>query len=404
MKILLIFSLALISDSCCAEPKSVSALPGQNITMIFNYPVENKRNYKYIVKLDSTNAFKVIVDTNTKLRKNRFSVSEDRRAQVASLSISNVKKVDDGVYFCGVGDKLNSYLYFSFFSETQLHVKGSTVHIIIIISVCVCLALLLTGGFAVLIYKMRHRITQDSCCAEPKNVSVFPGQNITIISNYPEKYEKYPKYFIKLDTNNSLQHVPNVFTQAEISRFFVYEDKIAKVVSMNISNVIKEDDGVYLCGVFDKQNSLLYFNAFLEFQLNFKADEAPAGITSDIVPSSDVSKDSFRTIKISVSVCSALLLIGGIALLIYVPPTACVYEEISQTKHASASNTELYMTASSPSNGADRKITTIQTPPDQNLTYTTLSFPNNPVDAAVNFNKDNSMTEYATVQHNSSLE
>ncbi|MCJ8741463.1 hypothetical protein PDJAM_G00070970 [Pangasius djambal] len=88
-----------------------------------------------------------------------------------------------------------------------------------------------------------------------------------------------------------------------------------------------------------------------------------------------------------------------------VPPAACGdYEEINNTNHASASDTELYMNASSPSN-PDREIfSTVQPPQDQNLTYTTVSFQKNPDDAAVTFSKEETATEYATVQHTSRLE
>ncbi|GAA6111817.1 uncharacterized protein LOC113658276, partial [Tachysurus ichikawai] len=82
-----------------------------------------------------------------------------------------------------------------------------------------------------------------------------------------------------------------------------------------------------------------------------------------------------------------------------VPPVPRIYEEINQTKHTSATDTELYMNA--PSQSPDREIiSTVERPQEKNLTYTTVSFPKNPDDAAITFSKEES-TEYATVQRTS---
>lgn len=87
-----------------------------------------------------------------------------------------------------------------------------------------------------------------------------------------------------------------------------------------------------------------------------------------------------------------------------VPHAAWIYEEINHTNHVSDSDTDIYMNASSPTNPDKEISSTVQPPQDQNLTYTTVSFKKNPDDAAVTFSKEESATEYATVQHHSGLE
>lgn len=88
-----------------------------------------------------------------------------------------------------------------------------------------------------------------------------------------------------------------------------------------------------------------------------------------------------------------------------VAPAACVYEELNHTNHVSTSGTELYINASSPISSHDKEIVSAKQPPqDQNITYTTVSFQKHPDDPAVTFNREESATEYATVQHTSSLE
>ncbi|XP_047662773.1 uncharacterized protein LOC113658097 isoform X3 [Tachysurus fulvidraco] len=163
MKSLLIFTLSLISDSCCDGPKTVKVFPGQNISIISNYPVIYNRYYKYIMKLENGSGFSPIVDAYNKAQNNRFSISDDSRAKVVGMSISNVREADDGGYLYGIYVKKNLIRHFSFFREIQLHVRESSVNstiiiIIIIISVCV----LLIAGFTLLVYKLRHKGNQGS--------------------------------------------------------------------------------------------------------------------------------------------------------------------------------------------------------------------------------------------------
>ncbi|XP_058265651.1 uncharacterized protein LOC131365800 [Hemibagrus wyckioides] len=194
--------LTVIYDSCCPGRKTMHAFPGQNISIISNYPVVYDRDYKYIMKLDNGSVLNDILDTDTQSQNNRFSISDDRNAKVLGLSISNVTEADGGVYLCGVYNRMNSVEYFSFFTEIQLHVRAKSwteissdrknfteapieissesayfsspfiiIIIILIISVCVCVI----GGFTLLmIYKLRQKQTQGSRRSSQDNGHASP--------------------------------------------------------------------------------------------------------------------------------------------------------------------------------------------------------------------------------------
>ncbi|XP_060750508.1 uncharacterized protein LOC132862483 [Tachysurus vachellii] len=152
--------LTVLNDSCCDGPKTVNVFPGQNISIISNYPVVYNRDYKFIMKLENGSVSNAILDTFNVPQNNRFSISDDSIAKVLSMNISHVTEADDGVYLYGIFNRKNSIKYYSFFREIHLHVIESSVNTtIIIISVCV----LLIGGFTLLlIYKLRHKGTQVS--------------------------------------------------------------------------------------------------------------------------------------------------------------------------------------------------------------------------------------------------
>ncbi|XP_017343663.1 CMRF35-like molecule 8 isoform X2 [Ictalurus punctatus] len=266
------------------------------------------------------------------------------------------------------------------------------------------------------------KVVNDSCCSGPNIMNAYQGQNTTIICNYPAVYEKNNKHIIKIDKDSVIKHILEINSQN--GRFSVSDDRSAKVLIVNIGDVREADDGVYLCGAHIGQWSVQYFSFFTEIQLHVTA--TTTSMMTSATPteiSSDAARTSTVTVIISVCVCVALLLIGGFALMVYklrhkrrqgltpssnnnnqVPHAAWIYEEINHTNHVSDSDTDIYMNASSPTNPDKEISSTVQPPQDQNLTYTTVSFKKNPDDAAVTFSKEESATEYATVQHHSGLE
>ncbi|KAL6482385.1 hypothetical protein MHYP_G00104650 [Metynnis hypsauchen] len=150
MKILLISSLYLISDSCCLGSNTVPGYLGETVTISCSYPEEFESHTKFFFKQKDRYFTEVIRSTET--QRGRFSISDDRRSKVLSVRISDVREDDGGVYYCGLWTGGDSVSYYSLYSETQLQVTGSSV---IIITVCVCVALLLIGGSALIFYKLR---------------------------------------------------------------------------------------------------------------------------------------------------------------------------------------------------------------------------------------------------------
>ncbi|XP_060793003.1 uncharacterized protein LOC132896282 isoform X6 [Neoarius graeffei] len=187
MKILLIVTLYLISDASCGVPKIMNAYLGQKITITCNYPGEYERIYKYLDTVDDDSMIKNVLNTNTNLKNGRFSISDDRNAKVLRVNISDVRETDEVFYLLGVSIGDGSVRYYSYFIEMWLHVTGvsatvqpvtgtytmtsaaptetpvcfSSTAIIISVCVSVCVCLLLIGGFALVIYKLRQKRTQD---------------------------------------------------------------------------------------------------------------------------------------------------------------------------------------------------------------------------------------------------
>uniref|UniRef100_A0AAR2J4Q9 Ig-like domain-containing protein n=1 Tax=Pygocentrus nattereri TaxID=42514 RepID=A0AAR2J4Q9_PYGNA len=200
-------NLEVKTDPCCLGSNTVSGYLGETVTISCSYPEEFKTNYQYLFKQDGEGFTEV--NRTSETQRGRFSFSDDRRSAVLRVRISDVREADGGVYYCGVWTGGESVSYYSLYTETQLQVTAketppspkqllpggpsststttaaptgttSDKHFtpgssVIIIPVCVCVALLLIGGSALIYYKLRCTKTQGSISSS--NVAKMGSNN-----------------------------------------------------------------------------------------------------------------------------------------------------------------------------------------------------------------------------------
>ncbi|KAL6482416.1 hypothetical protein MHYP_G00104960 [Metynnis hypsauchen] len=115
-------NLTVKGDRCCLGSNTVSGYLGETVTISCSYPEEFKRNMKFFSRWTGEYFAEVVYITET--RRGRFSISDHRRSKTLSMSISDVKQDDGGVYYCGAGAEMDGVRHKSFFTEIQLQVSG----------------------------------------------------------------------------------------------------------------------------------------------------------------------------------------------------------------------------------------------------------------------------------------
>ncbi|KAK3521093.1 hypothetical protein QTP86_016192, partial [Hemibagrus guttatus] len=191
MKILLLLILYLISGP--VDSSDVNGYSGGSVTIISgiqwyiiwvdknnkclswaeyhhtcNYPVEYERNTKYVIKVDDNTKIEPVLDTDTQFQNGRFSISDDRSAKVLTVNISDIRETDEAFYLFGVRNVQGTEHKHS--PNNNRHLPDDLSRLIetpsavcfcssvIIISVCVCVTLLLIGGFTlIMIYKLKQK-------------------------------------------------------------------------------------------------------------------------------------------------------------------------------------------------------------------------------------------------------
>uniref|UniRef100_A0A8B9HU80 Ig-like domain-containing protein n=1 Tax=Astyanax mexicanus TaxID=7994 RepID=A0A8B9HU80_ASTMX len=297
------------------------------ITVSYHYPEEFNEKAKSFSTLNGLD-FTEIAHTSDPSR-GRFSISEDRMSRVVSMRISDVRKGDEGVFYCGVSGDRSAVSYDTFFTKIHLQVTGpvscfdvigySGGNVIIYCTIpkdrgynmyfckdsrteCVYpesdsssntwdhkgrVSVDEISGFLTVFY--RDLSSEDTglylcggtgawsntvnlnilifykCCSGLKTVTGHPGKNVTISCSYPEEFKEKSKFISRL---NGLDFTEMAHTSDPLrGRFSISEDRRSRVVSMRISDVRKSDGGDYYCGVLGDRSAVSYDTFFTKIYL-----------------------------------------------------------------------------------------------------------------------------------------
>ncbi|XP_060716991.1 CMRF35-like molecule 8 isoform X3 [Tachysurus vachellii] len=160
-------------------------------------------------------------------------------------------------------------------------------------------------------------LISDPCCSGTKAVTGQLGQTLMISCFYPVEFETNPKSFYRLDGFNEAELIRTSGTeQHQDDRFFISDDRKNKVFSVNITNLRKDDGGLYSCAFTEDMRSFSYQSFFTVFQL--QATEVTKDTTENLDGKLDTSESAGSTfiiiIIITVCIFVTLLLMGGFIL------------------------------------------------------------------------------------------
>ncbi|KAF7695865.1 polymeric immunoglobulin receptor-like isoform X1 [Silurus meridionalis] len=224
MRILLIFTIYSMSGPVtCSDVISYSG----GSVIIFSNIKWYTHDSKFICKVKENDCSDIIrADTKrSKVQDGRFLLYSNSNKQLLVL-IRKLKPQDAGTYRFGLGNQDNS--------TVNLKVYNS-------------------ASFGV-----------------PKIINAYLGQNITITCKYPVQYERNYKYLDSVDFDSKINAILYTETKSQNGRFSISDNKSAKVLSVNISNVTETDEVFYLPGVWFGEGAIRYYSYFAEIQLNIK--------------------------------------------------------------------------------------------------------------------------------------
>ncbi|MCJ8741462.1 hypothetical protein PDJAM_G00070960 [Pangasius djambal] len=112
------------------------------------------------------------------------------------------------------------------------------------------------------------KVHNNASCGVPKIMNAYLGQNITITCIYPGEYERNNKYVDSVDDDTFIKNILDTNTKFQNGRFSISDDRSAKVLSVNISDVREADEVFYVFGVWNGAGSVRYYSYFTEMYLH----------------------------------------------------------------------------------------------------------------------------------------
>ncbi|XP_026999257.2 polymeric immunoglobulin receptor-like isoform X3 [Tachysurus fulvidraco] len=331
MKILLIFTLCLISDG--GASKKVTGYSGGGIFINCKYDTEYTYNQKYFCK-GSMSVCSDQIKTGNKtqwVNSGRFSLFDDTNSSEFRVMIRELTVQDKGTYQCGVG---------------------------------------ITSGNDINT-SVKLRVKTDRSYGKSISKTAHAGEDLTVSCKYPKSYTSHLKFVCRWQKTASCSYNTSVKESkkyVKTGKISLYDDREKQIFSVSIRDVTEQDSGEYWCGAeVPRRSDQGYKVYFTRIDLT---------VTADLTPSSHPAGFSASTV-ITVSVILLLLLIGIIILILTlknrhkmqagttfqnsgtdqgVSLDVHEYEELKDTRRLSASNAEVstvYVTAQLPTISSD---------------------------------------------------
>ncbi|XP_043093204.1 CMRF35-like molecule 1 [Puntigrus tetrazona] len=118
---LLLFSSISISTVVAGSKETVVGLRGHRLDINCSYEAGYESNFKYFCKGECIYGFRnIIVESGSPAKDERFSLTDNKSRRVFTVSISDLRSEDEGLYWCAVERSLPLT---DVYSEIQVQVK-----------------------------------------------------------------------------------------------------------------------------------------------------------------------------------------------------------------------------------------------------------------------------------------
>ncbi|KAL1281378.1 hypothetical protein QQF64_000181 [Cirrhinus molitorella] len=267
MKIIWTFTLLMIPG--VVSSGSVTGYSGGEVNITCKYKKENTANAKYLCKGKKPKKVKTewrceLIKTEKKdewVHSGGFSLYDDTRAAVFTVTIRNLSEQDSGTYHCGVDKTTKKDSY----TEVKLDI--------------------ITGRFTLFCNKYRNlmiyireinhqdagayrigvegkwfinmtmNVEEDSCCKLSKRLMVNTGETVTFTCEYSQNHINNVKIIFK-ERSYSVDMMYSAWNKEE--RFNISDDRDKNIFNVRITSVTPDDGGVYLCGVWHYRHPYSY--------------------------------------------------------------------------------------------------------------------------------------------------
>ncbi|XP_059410859.1 uncharacterized protein LOC132144118 isoform X2 [Carassius carassius] len=408
MKIIWTFTLLMIPGVLSSI--SVTGYSGGGVSITCRYEEKYKKNEKYFCKGEWSSCTDLI-KTNKKnkwVNAGRFSLYDDTRAAVFTVTIRDLREQDSDIYYCGT-------------ERTGLDPKT----------------------------EVNLNVITADCCQKSISLSAAAGASVNISCRYPQSHRADVKFVCRRSGSDLCAEETSVKESRRWSaegQMQLYDDREQQLLTGIISHVTQQHSAEYWCGVQSDGGHKSFITRVLisvtDVQKTTSSSSSSASVfktsTSTIISESPKPLKGLYLI-ISLALVLLVLIILGVLLLFFykkhqsrggdsssqtgaekhevVSYTGCDYEEIKHTlkqlpTNPSVSRDTVYATAQLPTNPSvspDCVYATVQKDTGdsqifitsaEDLNYSVVNFQKNPnCPKGVRLRNNQDYSEYAAVNH-----
>uniref|UniRef100_A0A3P9BG02 Polymeric immunoglobulin receptor-like n=1 Tax=Maylandia zebra TaxID=106582 RepID=A0A3P9BG02_9CICH len=199
-----------ISLRCATSAVGVLNVTGylrREVNISCSYDPGYESYEKYLCK-NSCGRGDVLITTTNPV-KYKYMIHDDKIARIFTTTISDLRSMDAGKYWCGVKKFLKDV-----YTEVEL------------------------------------KLVKDHCCDTVTKILNYQGYSESISCPYEHQYQNSLKYICRGNRPSTcLQQALITSDNKENGRFRLDDDKMLKKFTVNITSLSQEDSGYYLCGV-----------------------------------------------------------------------------------------------------------------------------------------------------------
>ncbi|XP_058259604.1 polymeric immunoglobulin receptor-like [Hemibagrus wyckioides] len=338
MKILLIFTLCLISDG--GASKEVTGYSGGGVLIKCKYDTEYRQNTKFFCK-GSWPVCSDPIKTDIKnkwVNSERFSLFDDTKSSLFWVMIRELTVQDSGTYQCVVDKRSAIY------TPVGLKVK------------------------------------EDLSYKKFISERVHVGGNLTVSCKYPESLRSDPKFLCRMRLLNlSCSYKDEIRINVTNEKFSLYDDRAKQTFNVTIKNVTEQDSGEYWCGTEAAWTSDHGYKVYFT-RINLTVIQMKPEFPSSIVITVSVG----LLVRLLVGVLVLLVFFGKIQggkasidkCSVHSSGNNQEYEEVKDTRRLSASDAMIFTVY------ASAQLPTIPSEPSHTV-YSNKKFPTSSCDSTV---------------------
>ncbi|XP_051240574.1 polymeric immunoglobulin receptor-like isoform X14 [Dicentrarchus labrax] len=225
VNLLVTLCISLSCVSSAAELNHLFGYEGRDVNVACPYGEGYESYEKYLCR-NACGSDDVLITTSG-AAKNKYSIHDDQKKRVFTATISDLKFMDAGKYWCGV-------------TKT---------------------------GYDIYPAEVKVEVKQDTCCDRSTKVQGYETGSVSLSCPYESEYLNNIKYICRGNQPSTcLQQALITSDHKRNRQFTLTDDTASRKFTVTITGVTQRDSGSYLCGV-HRNTGLDVFSA-VELEVN----------------------------------------------------------------------------------------------------------------------------------------